>query len=93
MKAKSREQGPAARTDTRSAPRITVGTVNGEQRRPLVVDEDDAAAQLGVSPRTMQRWRTEGRGPSFVRLGKLTKYRPGDLEEFVRAGVVPREAA
>ena len=36
-----------------------------------IVPEREAAEQLSVSPRTLQRWRREdGRGPSFVRLSK-----------------------
>jgi len=50
-----------------------------------LVDEDNAAAFLGVSPRTMQRWRLEGCGPSYLRLGRLCRYDRADLEEYVRA--------
>lgn len=28
----------------------------------------EVAAQLGVTPRTLQRWRAEGRGPEWRRL-------------------------
>lgn len=31
--------------------------------------EDDTARRLGVSRRTLARWRTTGEGPAFVRLG------------------------
>lgn len=60
---------------------------------PLVVDEDAAAALLGLSPRTLQRWRVESRGPAFVRVGKRRMYRPSDLARFVEAGLVRGEVA
>jgi CRP-like cAMP-binding protein len=60
---------------------------------PLVMDTEAAARQLGLSPRTLERWRVERRGPTFIRVGKRRIYRLQDLEAFVSAGVVPREAA
>jgi predicted DNA-binding transcriptional regulator AlpA len=33
------------------------------------LDEAAMAARLGVSRRTLQRWRAEGGGPPYVRLG------------------------
>ena len=38
------------------------------------VNERETAEVLGVSPRTSQCWRREGRGPAFVRLGKAIRY-------------------
>ncbi len=75
MKHRTRRQGTHG---ARPAPQpISV------DQRPLVMDEEAAAAKLGVSPRTLQRWRSGGRGPAYARLGKLPKYRLEDLEAFV----------
>jgi hypothetical protein len=74
--------------DQPGPPQITIDKINGNERRRLVIDEDAAAGLLGVSPRTLQRWRQEGEGPAFVRIGKRRMYRPGDLEAFVEAGRV-----
>ena len=51
-------------------------------------DERQAGKRLGgddhpISSRTMQRWRQQGVGPAFVRLGTLIRYRECDLEEFI----------
>lgn len=35
---------------------------------PLVLNEKEAAVQLGVSARTLQAMRVDGSGPPFVRL-------------------------
>ena len=41
--------------------------------------EKKAAELCGLSPRTLERYRLEGRGPSFVRLGRRVLYREEDL--------------
>jgi hypothetical protein len=51
-------------------------------------DEEGAAKYIGgadspVSTRTMQRWRLEGVGPTYVKLGRLVRYRQSDLDAFL----------
>lgn len=51
-------------------------------------DERAAAAYLGgseapLSTRTLQRWRLEGFGPTYIKLGRLVRYRETDLDEFI----------
>ena len=50
-----------------------------------VITEDRAAELLGLSPRTLQRFRVEGRGPQFVKLGKRVVYLETDLRAYVEA--------
>ena len=52
-----------------------------------LVDERYAARYLGVTRRTMQWWRTVGRGPRFVKIGRLVRYLIGDLDIFIEAGL------
>ena len=48
-------------------------------------DEVRAAALMGVSPRTMQKWRVTGAGPRYVRLsGRCIRYRRSDLMEWTQ---------
>ena len=35
-----------------------------------------------IAPRTLERWRTEGRGPQFVRIGRHVRYRLTDIIDF-----------
>ena len=35
-----------------------------------VLSEADLASRWGMSPKTLQRWRMEGRGPHYLKLGK-----------------------
>lgn len=40
----------------------------------VVLTEADLASRWGMSPKTLQRWRTEGRGPHYLKLGKRVSY-------------------
>ncbi len=45
-----------------------------------LVNERQAAKILAVSPRALQKWRSNGRGPLFVRISaRCIRYRPRDL--------------
>ena len=45
----------------------------------------EAARFLGVSVRLLQKWRCEGRGPRFRRIGSLCRYSMPDLRDFWEA--------
>ncbi|MGH0035322.1 MAG: helix-turn-helix transcriptional regulator [Myxococcota bacterium] len=48
------------------------------------MDSDEAAAYVGVSPRTLERWRAAGAGPPYYRLGPRTVYyRAADLRRWL----------
>jgi len=55
--------------------------------RYRLVDETYAARYLGVTRRTMQWWRTVGRGPRFAKIERLVRYRIGDLDAFIESGL------
>ena len=40
----------------------------------VVLTEADLASRWGMSPKTLQRWRMEGRGPHYLKLGKRVSY-------------------
>ena len=49
----------------------------------ILLYQKEAAHILGLSVRTLERHRLAGTGPRYVRLGRLVRYRPQDLAEFV----------
>jgi excisionase family DNA binding protein len=49
---------------------------------PLVT-EGEAANLLRVSLTSVRRWRREGRGPVYRKLGRSVRYRRDDLADFV----------
>jgi predicted DNA-binding transcriptional regulator AlpA len=48
-----------------------------------LLSNDEAATFLGLSPKTLPKWRVSGTGPKFVRLGRRVMYRPSDLEDWI----------
>tara|TARA_R110002072_G_scaffold300788_1_gene478952 strand:+ start:2054 stop:2377 length:324 start_codon:yes stop_codon:yes gene_type:complete len=51
-----------------------------------LVNDQIAAAELDVSPTTLSIWRCTGRYHlPYVKIGRLVKYRMGDLREFKKS--------
>jgi predicted DNA-binding transcriptional regulator AlpA len=48
-----------------------------------LLNQKQAARILGLSVRTLERYRITGTGPRYVRLGRLIRYRPNDLKEWI----------
>lgn len=48
---------------------------------------EQAALRLGVTARTLAKWRHEGRGPRYVKLARAIFYRASDLDAFEEACV------
>jgi len=42
----------------------------------------DAAAYIGVAPKTLANWRSAGKGPRFYKLGRLIVYQRDDLDAY-----------
>ena len=43
----------------------------------------ELAAELKVSLRTLERWRAQGIGPVYVRLGRTVRYRRSDVNAWL----------
>ena len=54
-----------------------------EYDRKLSISE--AAALLGVSPSWLNKLRGEGRGPTFLKLGRRVLYDGADLETWAKS--------
>ncbi|SHN73529.1 helix-turn-helix transcriptional regulator [Bradyrhizobium erythrophlei] len=48
-----------------------------------LVTEKDAARFLSMSFRTLQAWRSEGKGPPYLKLGRSIRYRMSDLLAWI----------
>ena len=49
-----------------------------------LLNEDEAAALLRISVRTLQAWRLKVAGPAFVRVGRAIRYRRGDIKAWIK---------
>jgi predicted DNA-binding transcriptional regulator AlpA len=48
-----------------------------------LLTQTEAAEYLRLSPRSLERWRVEGIGPRYSKLGKRIVYLARDLEQWV----------
>ena len=60
----------------------TTSSLSPGDRR--VLNENELAQRWGISPKTLQRWRTEGRGPRYLKLSKRVGYPIDSIIEFER---------
>jgi predicted DNA-binding transcriptional regulator AlpA len=52
--------------------------------------QEQAAAVLGVKPTTLASWRSQGRGPRYIKIGRSCFYLERDIESWIDAqAVVP----
>lgn len=48
---------------------------------------DEASQQLKMSPQTLADWRWKSKGPKFVKVGRLVRYRQSDLDQWLQRQV------
>ncbi len=51
-----------------------------------LVNEVQAARMLGLSVKTLRRWRWAGKPPQFIKIGSAVRYDPEDLQDLINAG-------
>ncbi|HYN76527.1 MAG TPA: helix-turn-helix domain-containing protein [Lamprocystis sp. (in: g-proteobacteria)] len=57
-----------------------------------LLNEQEAAARLRLSVRTMQLWRRTGNGPRYAKLGSAVRYSPADLDRWLAERTVNNTA-
>lgn len=53
----------------------------------FLVNQKSAAERLGLSVRTLEKWRCTGDGSQYIKMGRLVRYRESDLNSFINNGV------
>ena len=51
-----------------------------------LLNENEAARRLGLSVKTLRRWRWAGKPPRFIKIGAAVRYDPPDLDDLIEAG-------
>ncbi|MER6399958.1 helix-turn-helix domain-containing protein [Kitasatospora sp. NPDC001603] len=65
----------------------TAGERVGQGDRYLTTEE--TAALIGICPKTLRNWRSQGKGPRPIRLGRIggrVRYRLADVGTFLSLG-------
>lgn len=57
---------------------------------PVLVTVIGLAEILNTSPRSIYRYRSEGKLPTGLRLGQQLRWRRGEVEAWIEAGMPPR---
>jgi len=68
-----------------------------DQNLETLLDEKELSRLLRVSIGTLRFWRTIERGPQYVKIGALVRYRPDDVDAWIagqhsRCGTLPEVA-
>jgi hypothetical protein len=50
-----------------------------------LMTEDEVSNRLNVSVASLRRWRLQRRGPLFIKVGSLVRYRPEELDLWLGA--------
>jgi len=50
-----------------------------------LLTETDVSKQLRVSLAALRKWRVSNRGPQFVKLGPLVRYRQDDIDSWLHS--------
>ena len=52
--------------------------------KPILLDEEESAAMLGVQPGTLATWRSTGRYDlPWIKIGRNVRYRLSDVLEWI----------
>ena len=53
----------------------------------------DVARHLGIPLATLYAWRTRGKGPRGIKVGRHLRFRQADLAAWIEANTTPTSAA
>jgi predicted DNA-binding transcriptional regulator AlpA len=57
------------------------------RRENMILTPKEAAVKLGLAEATLAKWRWDGSGPPYAKLGSRVLYREEDLENWVLASI------
>ena len=60
--------------------------LNTQQR---LLNEHEVADSCSISVLTLRKWRSQKRGPQYVKIGALVRYRPEDVDAWIGAQKSP----
>lgn len=58
-------------------------SANHNKEMPEFLDERGLCALLAISSVTATKWRAKAKGPPFIKVGRLVRYRRSDVEAWL----------
>ena len=68
-------------------------TANDNQPAPEFFAEKSLCAFIDISSVTATKWRAKAKGPPFMKVGRLVRYRRSDVDASLRACTIGDVAA
>ena len=68
-------------------------SANDNNEAPEFLDKRGLCALLAISSVTATKWRAKAKGPPFIKVGRLVRYRRSDVEAWLCKCTVGRLAA
>jgi len=56
------------------------------------LNDKEAARFLSLSPQTLRNWRTQSRGPAYIKAGRAIRYAIDDLRSFMDQNRISNQA-
>ncbi len=50
-----------------------------------LLNQKDVERITGLKPSTLEQWRLVGKGPRWIKLGRMVRYRESELHEYLNA--------
>lgn len=48
----------------------------------ILLNQNELASRWGMSPRTLENWRSTGKGPKYIKLGGQVRYKIAEIEKL-----------
>ena len=48
-----------------------------------LIRAEELPGYIGIAQQTLARWRSEGQGPKFIKVGRRVAYRAGDVRAWL----------
>ena len=48
----------------------------------IFLNQNELASRWGMSPRTLENWRSTGKGPAYVKIGGQVRYKFEDIKKL-----------
>lgn len=66
------------------AVRLSQGIPTQSGPKQYTLNEVELAERLSISRKTLQKWRSLGMGPAYLKLGSKVVYRVEDIEAYIK---------
>ena len=81
----NRHTGPEAASESDTSP-------HHPQTVDAYLSDRELAERTGTRPQTWRKWRLQGRGPRYVKIGRLVRYRWRDVQAWLDSRTVENTA-